>query len=236
MAANLVSLVMQYLTPDMIERIAAALGLDRNKVGPAITGAVPALLAAFNNTATQPGGAQKLADAAKQQAGALGNLASMLTAGEAPSLLEKGSQMLSSLVGSQNQYGLTNAIARFTGLGQSASGSLLGMLAPIVMGTIAQHQGTTHGLNANSIASLFAGQKDNIAAALPSGLGGVCPLQLALLAPSARGGSGLAHLLRCEANTRGRPARRDTGAERDGSRSRSRQTDHQQHHQPAHDA
>jgi hypothetical protein len=171
MAANLVSLVMQYLTPDMIERIAAALGLDRNKVGPAITGAVPALLAAFNNTATQPGGAQKLADAAKQQAGALGNLASMLTAGEAPSLLERGSQMLSSLVGSQNQYGLTNAIARFTGLGQSASGSLLGMLAPIVMGTIAQHQGTTHGLNANSIASLFAGQKDNIAAALPSGLG-----------------------------------------------------------------
>ena len=161
---------LQYLTPDMIERIAAALGLDRNKVGPAITGAVPALLAAFNNTATQPGGAQKLADAAKQQAGALGNLASMLTAGEAPSLLEKGSQMLSSLVGSQNQYGLTNAIARFTGLGQSASGSLLGMLAPIVMGTIAQHQGTTHGLNANGIASLFAGQKDNIAAALPSGL------------------------------------------------------------------
>ena len=81
MAANLVSLVMQYLTPDMIERIAAALGLDRNKVGPVITGAIPALLAAFNNTATQPGGAQKLADAAKQQAGALGNLASMLTAG-----------------------------------------------------------------------------------------------------------------------------------------------------------
>jgi hypothetical protein len=170
MAANLVSLVMQYLTPDTIERIAAALGLDRNKVGSAITGAVPALLAAFNNTATQPGGAQKLADAAKQQAGTLGNLASMLTAGGASSLLEQGSQMFSSLVGRQNQNNLTDAIAGFTGLGQGASGSLLGMLAPIIMGTIAQHQETTHGLNANSIASLFAGQKDNIAAALPSGL------------------------------------------------------------------
>jgi len=32
MAANLVSPVSQFLTPDMIGRIATALGLDRNKV------------------------------------------------------------------------------------------------------------------------------------------------------------------------------------------------------------
>jgi hypothetical protein len=170
MAANLVSLVMQFLTPDMIGRIATALGLDRNKVQSAITGAVPALLAAFSNTATQPGGPQKIADAARQQAGTLGNLASVLSADGQSSMLEKGSQMLSSLVGSQNQNALTDAISRFAGLGQNASGSLLGMLAPIVMGTIAQHQGPAHGLNANSIANLFASQKENIANALPSGL------------------------------------------------------------------
>ena len=170
MAANLVSLISQFLTPDMIGRIATALGLDRNKVQAAISGAVPALLAAFNNTATQSGGAQKLADAAKQQAGTLENLASVLATGGQSSLLEKETQMLSSLVGGQNQNALTDAVAKFTGLGQSASGSLLGMLAPIIMGTIAQHQGTTRGLDANSIARLFASQKDNIAAALPSGM------------------------------------------------------------------
>jgi hypothetical protein len=170
MAANLVSLVMQFLTPDMIGRIAAALGLDHNKVGSAITSAVPALLAALSNTATQPGGAQKLADAAKQQTSTLGNLASVLAGGGGSSLVEKGSQMLASFVGGPNQNALTDAISRFTGLGQNASGSLLGMLAPIVMGTIAQHQGSAHGLNANSIANLFATQKDNIANALPSGL------------------------------------------------------------------
>ncbi len=171
MAANLISLVSQFLTPDMIGRIATALGLDRNKVQSAISGAVPALLAAFSNTATQPGGAQKLADAARQQTGSLGNFASVLASGGESSLLEKGTQMLSSLVGSQNQNALTDAIAKFTGLGQGVSGSLLGMLAPIVMGTIAQHQGTTRGLDANGIANLFASQKNNIAAALPSGLG-----------------------------------------------------------------
>ena len=108
MAANLVSLVMQFLTPDMIGRIAAALGLDHNKVGSAITSAVPALLAALSNTATQPGGAQKLADAAKQQTSTLGNLASVLAGGGGSSLVEKGSQMLASFVGGPNQNALTD--------------------------------------------------------------------------------------------------------------------------------
>ena len=171
MATNLVSLVMQFLTPDMVGRIATALGFDHNKVQSAINGAVPALLAAFNDVATQPGGAQKLADAARQQTGSLENFASMLGAGGQSSLLDKGSQLLSSLVGGRDQNALIGAISKFTGLGQGVSGSLLGMLAPIVMGTIGQHQSATRALDANGIANLFASQKDNIAAALPSGFG-----------------------------------------------------------------
>ena len=171
MATNLVSLVMQFLTPDMIGRIATALGADRNKVQSAISGTVPALLMAFNDVATQPGGAQKLADAARQQTGSLENFGSVLAAGGQSSLLDKGSQLLSSLVGGQDQNALIGAIAKFTGLGQGVSGSLLGMLAPIVMGAIGQHQSVTRALDANGIANLFASQKDNIAAALPSGFG-----------------------------------------------------------------
>jgi hypothetical protein len=171
MATNLVSLVMQFLTPDMIGRIATTLGFDRNKVQSAIGGAVPALLAAFNDVATQPGGAQKLTDAARQQTGSLGNLARALIAGEPSSLIDKGSQLLSLLVSGQNQNALTGAIAKFTGLGQGASGSLLGMLAPIVMGSIGKHQNAAGALDANGMANLFASQKDNIAAALPSGFG-----------------------------------------------------------------
>ena len=169
MATNLVSLVMQFLTPDMVGRIATALGFDRNKVQSAISGAVPGLLAALNNVATQPGGAQRLADAARQQTSSLGNFASMLATGGQSSF--QASQVLSSLVGNQNQNALTEAIAKFTGLGQGATGSLLGMLAPIVIGIIGKHQSAAGGLDAKGIANLFASQKDNIAAALPSGLG-----------------------------------------------------------------
>jgi hypothetical protein len=44
------------------------------------------------------------------------------------------------------------------------------MLAPVVMGVIGRLQGA-RGIEAGSIASLLSSQKDNIAAALPSGLG-----------------------------------------------------------------
>jgi Bacterial protein of unknown function (DUF937) len=171
MATNLVSLVMQFLTPDMVGRIATALGFDRTKVQSGISGAVPALLAAFNGVASQPGGAQSLADAAQQQKGSLENFASVLAAGGQSSLLDKGSQLLTSLVGNQNQNALIGAITKFTGLGQGASGSLLGMLTPIVMGIIGKHQSAAGALDANGITNLFASQKDNIAAALPSGFG-----------------------------------------------------------------
>ena len=171
MATNLVSLVMQFLTPDMVGRIATALGFDRNKVQSAISGAVPALLAAFNHVATQPGGAQRLADTARQQTGSLENFGSVLAAGGQSSFLDKGSQLLSSLMGGQNQSDLVGAISKFTGLGQGASGSLLGMLTPIVMGIIGKHQSAAGALDANGITNLFASQKNNIAAALPSGFG-----------------------------------------------------------------
>jgi hypothetical protein len=62
MAINLVTLVMQFLTPDMIGRIAGALGLDRGATQTALGGAVPGLLAGLSNVVAQPGGARKLAD------------------------------------------------------------------------------------------------------------------------------------------------------------------------------
>jgi hypothetical protein len=170
MAINLVSLVMQFLTPDMIGRIASALGLDRNNTQTAIGAAIPGLLAELSGVAAQPGGAQKLAEAARQQTGTLGNFASMIGTGAKTSLIEKGSQMLSSLLGGRDQTALAGAIGKYAGLGQGASGSLLGMLAPVVMGTIAQQQGTGS-LDAGGIASLLSSQKDSIAAALPSGFG-----------------------------------------------------------------
>ena len=98
MATNLVSLIMQFLTPDMIGRIASALGLDRNNTQTAIGAAIPGLLAGLSGVAAQPGGGQRLVDAVRQQTGALGSFANMIGASSQSTLIEKGSQILSSLL------------------------------------------------------------------------------------------------------------------------------------------
>jgi hypothetical protein len=171
MATNLVSTIMNFLTPDMIGRIANALGLDRSDTTSAIGGAIPSLLAALSGVTAKPGGPQRIADAIRQESGTLDRFASVLgTASQSSSLADRGSQMLGSLLGGRDQSALAGAISKYSGLNSSASNSVLSMLAPVVMGSIAQQQGT-RGLDASSISNLFAAQKENIADALPSGFG-----------------------------------------------------------------
>jgi Bacterial protein of unknown function (DUF937) len=167
MAVNLVSLVMQFLTPDMIGRVAAALGLDRSPVQSAIGVAVPGLLAGLSGVATEPGGPQKLVDAAKRETGTLGRLEEMLCATECSVI--GPSQLLPSLLGVREQNVLVDAVGRFAGLGRDKSSLLLGLLVHVVVGIIAQQQGN-RGLGPSRMANLLASQKDNIAAALPAEL------------------------------------------------------------------
>ncbi|NVP56331.1 DUF937 domain-containing protein [Mycoplana rhizolycopersici] len=167
MASNLVSYLMQFLTPDTIARLAAALGLDVDKVQRGVAAAVPAVLAGLASTATQPGGAEKIADAARQQSGVLDNLGGLLSGGNPGSLAQTGTQLLSSIFGG-NSNALANAVGNYSGLGTNGGGSLLGMLAPLVLGGIAKKMGSD--TSASGIAGLLASEKDNIAAALPPGL------------------------------------------------------------------
>ena len=72
MAANLVSVVMQFLTPDMIAKIASTLGLDRTVAQKAVGGAVPALLSSLADVASAPNGVRQLGNMlAQQQPGSL---------------------------------------------------------------------------------------------------------------------------------------------------------------------
>src|SRR5215510_6864189 len=112
MAVNLVSLITQFLTPDMIGRIASALGLDRNNAQTAIGAAVPGLLAGLCGVSAQPGGAQRLVDAVRQQqAGLHGSFANAIGGAGQSSLIEKGSQVLLSLLGGRDQTALAGAVS-----------------------------------------------------------------------------------------------------------------------------
>jgi len=171
MAINLVSTIMQFLTPDVIARIASALGLTRSDAQSGISAAVPGLLAVLANAAAKPGGAQTMVDTIRQQSGLQDSLSGILGGSGQSAFIEKGSSMLSSLLGGgQDQSMLAGIIDRVAGIGQNASTSLLGMLAPVVMGLIGKQIGLGN-LNAGSLTSLFTSQKEQIAQAMPTGMG-----------------------------------------------------------------
>src|ERR1700748_1224214 len=101
MATSLVSVVMQFLTPDMIAKIASALGLDRSVAQKAIGGAVPALLAGLEDMASTPNGARQLSSTlAQQQPESLESLKSLIGGSGQNTFAETRSSMLARLFGS----------------------------------------------------------------------------------------------------------------------------------------
>jgi len=169
MSTNLVSLALNYLTPDMIARIASALGLDKALAGKAVTAMVPALLKSFANVAATPDGARKLAGAISQQSpGILETLASSIGGAGQQGLVNSGVNALGSLLGTSAVPAVAGALGNYVGIGQKESTSLIGMLAPAVMGVLGKEQ-KSQGLDAAGLSNLLAAQKGNINAALPSG-------------------------------------------------------------------
>jgi uncharacterized protein DUF937 len=169
MAANLFSIVMQSLTPGVIARIASALGIDQSLAQKAIGGAVPTLLTGLADISSTPSGARQLSNAAAQQPGPLDSLKGLLEGGDQSAITGAGSNMLAGLFGGGAFDTLTATIGKFTGLSNGTTKALLGMLAPVVLGTLGQQQRSA-GLDAGGLASMLGAQKDQLAAAIPSGL------------------------------------------------------------------
>jgi hypothetical protein len=169
MATNLVSAVMQFLTPDMIAKIASVLGLDRNVAQKAIAGAIPALLASFADVASTPNGARQLTNTLTQQSASIDSLKNLIGGSGQNLLQETGANMLSGLFGGGTLDAMAQTIGKFAGIGEGTTKSMLGMLAPVVLGMLGQQQRDA-GLDASGLASLLTSQKDQIAAAIPSGL------------------------------------------------------------------
>ena len=121
MAANLISVVMQFLTPDMIAKIASVLGIDRSVAQKAIGGAVPALLAGLADVTATPQGARQLGSTlAQQQPGSLESLKSLIGGSGQNTLAETGSSMLSGLFGGGALDTIAQSIGKFAGIdGQS---------------------------------------------------------------------------------------------------------------------
>jgi hypothetical protein len=170
MATNLVASIMQILTPDLIAKIARMLGVEPDVAQKVAGAAVPAILASFAGIAAKPAGAERLSDTLEQQRpDMLSQITSAIGGPNQKDIADTGYGLLSTLLGGSGSNGLASAVSSFSGINQNAGKSAIGLLAPLVLGTLGQLK-PSGGFDASSIANLFSSQRDQIAAAMPSGL------------------------------------------------------------------
>lgn len=167
---NLVSMAMQYLAPALVGKLASGLGINSTIANTIIKAAVPVILGALAGKSTKPDGARALFDVlAKQDTGILGRLSSVLGGPQQKTVAEQGTNMLGSLLGTSSVGSIVNAVSKFSGANETSTSGIIGMLAPIVLGTLSQQQKSSS-LDASGVAKLLSDQKSNISSAIPAEL------------------------------------------------------------------
>ncbi len=170
MSFNLIDLVKDQLSDQVMKSIGGVIGGNDSQNSLAVNSAIPGLL----NSLTNFGGTSSNADLMfkgieKQDDGILDNLGDLLGGNGQKGLIESGESILSSLLGGGGLASLVGSIAGFSGAGKSGTSKLLGLLAPIVFGVIKRKLMGGGGFNVGSLMSLLNGQKSNVSAAMPSG-------------------------------------------------------------------
>jgi hypothetical protein len=151
---------------DSISSIASMLGLGRDETSKAVSSSIPALLAAFTQTASTNKGAQQLANAAAEQDSSFLDNVTQTIASQGGQMATQGSSILGSLLGGGKASALGSILSRFSGVGEGMMGKILGLISPMILGFLGRQSGG----GATGIASLLNGQKDYIRNAMPSGL------------------------------------------------------------------
>ena len=166
MAINLISLVSQFLTPQLVGNLARALGINEAVAQKLVAAAVPAILASLGTAAAAPGGAQKVSDAVSMSdPDILTKLSGAINGGNTR-FLNEGGTLLSGLLGGGGLSSLTGALSQFSGAPQPAAQALLGTVTHATVGTIGQ-QDPSNWSDPSAILSMLNSQKGAISAALP---------------------------------------------------------------------
>ena len=186
MSFNIVDLVKDQVSGSLMSQMGNMLGDESSRAAGAVDSAVPALLEGLRNSTSSTSGADKLFQAVQDQDdGLLDNLGSVLGGGQGTQTVENGNNLLGSLFGSGGLGSLAGAISAVSGLSKGGTGSLMGMLAPVVIGVL-KRKVLGNGLNAGGLASLLMGQKDNISRGMPVGLSDQLNTCLLYTSPSPR--------------------------------------------------
>lgn len=168
MSFNIVDLVKDQITDSVLQKAGGLLGGDADKLSAGMESGIPALLGGLMGAASAPGKSGALFDAVNNSDdGLLNDFAGALGGGNSQNMIDQGSGVLSGLLGSGMMGGLGSVLSSVTGMSRGSTGSLVGMLAPVILGVL-KKQVIGGGLDAGGLLSMLQGQKSNIGKAMPA--------------------------------------------------------------------
>ena len=167
MAINLVSLVSQFLTPQVVGSLARAIGVNEVVAQKLVAAAVPTILASLGTAAAAPGGAQRVSDAISNSDPDVLTKVGQAAAGGNARFLNEGATLLNGLLGGGGLSSLVGALSQYSGAPHPATQTLLGAVTQTTVGAIGQ-QDPSNWSDPSAILSLLNSQKGAISAALPA--------------------------------------------------------------------
>ena len=135
MSSSVIDLLTQSLGGGAVQQIGQQLGLDDDRTEKAVSAALPMLLSALANNSQQRGGAESLVGALDRDhdGSVLDDVAGFL--GQGRSAQSAGTGILRHALGGR-QGAATQGLSRMAGIDAGQAGSVLSMLAPLVMGAL----------------------------------------------------------------------------------------------------
>ncbi len=127
----------------IISSIAGQLGLDEKQAANAVNSAAPAILSGLNKNAQTTEGALSLNKALDKHDGSLLDNLTEIFSGNSQDLLKDGGKIIGHVFGG-NQEVVQNAVAKKSGIDTSQVGSLMSMLAPVIMGYLGKEKKATN--------------------------------------------------------------------------------------------
>jgi hypothetical protein len=163
---DLVDQIKKQFSDSDISELSSMIGASEGATRSAVGAAVPTILSALSRLASSDAGAQKIVSALGQVNVGPGGTIAMPSGAAA---VEKGGNLLNSLLSGSSLSGIQNGITRFAGVAWGGCQKLLSALTPTILGTIASRF-AGRSVNAQGLAGLFAAEKASIANAIPAGL------------------------------------------------------------------
>ncbi|MCB0564898.1 MAG: DUF937 domain-containing protein [Phaeodactylibacter sp.] len=160
MSTNLMDLLQGSLSSGMVDQLSQQLGgADKQQTAAAASGIVTTLMGALAKNASTTEGAQALNNALERDhdGSILEDVMGMLTGNAQVNndRMLNGSGILNHVLGNK-QSGAVDMISKLSGLDSSKTGSLMTMLAPVIMGALGKTK-QQQGLDVAGIASLLSG-------------------------------------------------------------------------------